>query len=62
MATAQATLTHRGISNVVILPLVKSASVMMPMVFCASLAPCEKAMNPAEIGCRRRNQRLTGPC
>ena len=34
----------------------------MPMVFCASLAPCEKAMNPAEIGWRRRNHLLTGPC
>ena len=45
-----------------ILPLANSASVMMPMVFWASLAPCEKAMNPAEIGCRRRNHVLTGPC
>ena len=33
---------------------------MMPIVFCASLAPCEKAMNPAEIGWRRRNHMLTG--
>ena len=44
----------------VISPLANSASVMMPMVFCASLAPCENAMNPAEMGCSRRNQRLTG--
>ena len=35
---------------------------MMPIVFCASLAPCEKAMNPAEMGWRRRNHVLTGPC
>ena len=33
----------------------------MPMVFWASLAPCENAMKPAEMGCRRRNQVLTGP-
>ena len=43
-------------------PLANSASAMMPIVFWASLAPCEKAMNPAEMGCRRRNQRLTGAC
>ena len=62
IASAQAILTHSGISKVAILPLANSASAMMPMVFWASLAPCEKAMNPAEIGCRRRNHVLTGPC
>ena len=35
---------------------------MMPMVFCASLAPWENAMKPAEMGCSRRNHLLTGPC
>ncbi len=54
--------TQVGISNVSISPLANSASVMMPMVFWASLAPCEKAMNPAEMGWRRRNHVLTGPC
>ena len=32
------------------------------MVFWASLAPCEKAMKPAEIGCKRRNHLFTGAC
>ena len=62
MASAQAILTHVGIVNVSIWPLANSARAMMPMVFWASLAPCEKAMNPAEIGWRRRNHLLTGAC
>src|SRR5665648_981299 len=60
MARAHAILTQKGMSNVWILPLANSASVMTPMVFWASLLPCEKAMKPADTGCRRRNQRLTG--
>ena len=62
MASAQAILTQVGMVNVSIWPLANRASAMMPIVFCASLAPCEKAMNPAEIGCRRRNHLLTGAC
>src|SRR5450756_213773 len=60
MARAHAILTQRGMSNVLILPLANSASVMTPMVFCASLLPCENAMKAADTGCRMRNQRLTG--
>ena len=50
MVTAQAIFTHSGISNTVISPLANNASVMMPMVFWASLLPWEKAMKPADMG------------
>jgi hypothetical protein len=42
-------------------PVVISASAMMPIVFCASLAPWVNATNPPEISCRRRNARFTVP-
>ena len=32
---------------------------MMPIVFCASLAPWFRLKNAAETSCRRRNQRST---
>jgi hypothetical protein len=38
-----------------------SARVMIPMDFCASLEPCEKAMSPAETSCMRRETVCTRP-
>ena len=35
---------------------VTSTSVMMPMVFCASLVPCEKLSAAADSNCSLRNQ------
>src|SRR5262245_56005459 len=32
---------------------------MIPIDFCASLEPCEKAMKPAESNCKLRKARLT---
>ena len=33
----------------------------MPIVFCASLVPCESASRLAETSCPSRNPRATGP-
>ena len=51
IAVAQETLTHVGTakSPADIYPRFTMASVMTPMDFWASFAPCEKAMNPADI-------------
>ena len=38
-----------------------NANVMMPMDFCASFDPCEKAMPQAETSCRRRDATRTVP-
>ena len=38
-----------------------SASVITPIVFCASLVPCERASRPPEASWPSRKPRLTGP-
>ena len=38
-----------------------SRPAMMPIVFCASLAPCASEYVAAEASCARRNQRSTDP-
>src|SRR3989338_10109343 len=36
-----------------------SSATIIPIVFCASLEPCEKEKTPEETSCNRRNQRST---
>src|SRR3954452_694006 len=43
------------------LPWATSASVMTPIVFCASLVPWASASSPPDISCPRRKPRVTGP-
>ena len=43
------------------LPLATSASVITPIVFWASLVPCESASRPLEAIWPSRKPRLTGP-
>ena len=57
-ADADTMITHVGTLTVSISPAENSARVMMPIVFCASFEPCEKAMNPAEPTCNRRKTLL----
>ena len=51
MAVAQITITHVGMWNDPRKPWLTSAMVMTPMDYCASVVPCEKAMNAAESIC-----------
>lgn len=53
IAVAQTSLTQVGTSNVGIWPALKSANVIMPMAFCASLEPWEKAIKLADRSCIR---------
>ena len=53
-------MTQNGTSMESITPAENSASVMMPIVFCASLEPWAKAMNPAEKICIRRKISASG--
>ena len=41
--------------------LATSRPAMMPIVFCASLVPCDSENAAAEPSCARRNQRSTEP-
>ena len=43
MVTAQASIAHNGTSKLVVMPLVTGTRAIMPMLFCVSLVPCEKA-------------------
>ena len=61
MTMAQASLTQVGTAGVLISRSVKSAKVMMPMVFWASFNPCERAMPLADNSCSDRKLRLTRP-
>ena len=53
-AVAATTMTQTGTVTSGITPAEKSARVMMPIVFCASFEPCEKAMKPADTTWTRR--------
>ena len=61
IATAQARMTQVGTSTVLMAPAETSASVMIPIAFCASLAPWLKAMRLEDSSCSRRNARLAAP-
>ena len=54
MAVAASSLISIGTTNSSITPALSSASVMTPIVFCASLLPWLRAMYPADSTCRRR--------
>ena len=57
-AVAETMITQVGTTNSVMTPVENRARVMMPMVFWASLAPCEKAMKPAEAAAKPAVPRL----
>ena len=44
-----------------IVPLATSASVITPIVFCASFVPCASASRPPEMTWPKRKPRVTGP-
>src|SRR5829696_8606078 len=58
MATAAASATHTGTSNSLRYPELNRATVMMAIVFCASLAPWLKATKPLESICSLRKAPL----
>jgi hypothetical protein len=59
IAACAASTTQNGISNVARYPAVNSTPAMMPMVFCASFAPCIRLKPAAETSWSRRNQPST---
>src|SRR5262245_51142965 len=56
IAVYAASSTHNGMSNVGIRLPAYRAPAMIPMVFCASLAPWLRLYAAADRSCRRRNQ------
>ena len=55
IAVAQQSLTHNGTSNVSIKPPLSKVKVIIPIAFCASLEPCEKAIMMADTTCMDLN-------
>src|SRR5882757_2479520 len=63
MATAQLAITHSGGSALAgSRPTVTSVRVITPMVFCASLVPCDSATIEADTTCVRRKNEVSVPC
>ena len=52
MVTAHAKITQRGISTFCKTPPAKRPKVMIPMLFCASFTPCDKAIRLADPTCK----------
>lgn len=59
IAVAQASITHSGTSKAGMKPPSTSTRVRMPMLFCASLAPCEKASPAVVTNCAPRRRRFS---
>ena len=59
-AVADTMITQVGTTNSVMTPVENRASVMMPIVFWASLVPWANAMKAAEKTCSRRNRTAIG--
>ncbi len=63
MAAADETTTQSGTwkSSAAMVPLATSASVITPIVFCASFVPWASASSPPEMTWPKRNPDVTGP-